>query len=116
MPESIQIADGIAQSMVGKGTVNYDFVTLSNILHAPSFLINLLSISAIILQLKCVVTFDISKVIFQEKRTGRRLGTDTWRSGLWYLDREGIDSALISMVERVGVGGFEMSVKKVLKF
>jgi hypothetical protein len=100
--------------VVGKGTVNYGSVTLSNVLRAPSFPVNLLSISVIILQLKCVVTFDIPKVIFQEKRTGRRLGTDTWRSGLWYLDREGMNSPLISMVERVGVGGSEMSAKKVL--
>jgi hypothetical protein len=100
--------------VVGKGTINYGSVTLSNVLHAPSFPVNLLFISVIILQLKCVVTFDIPKVIFQEERTGRRLGTGTWRSGLWYLDREGMNSPLISMVERVGVGGSEMSAKKVL--
>jgi hypothetical protein len=39
-------------------------LTLSNVLHAPSFPVNLLSISAIISQLKCVVLFDIPKVIF----------------------------------------------------
>jgi hypothetical protein len=64
MPESIQTADDTSQPVVGKGTINYDFVTLSNILHAPSFSVNLLSISVIILQLKCVITFDILKVIF----------------------------------------------------
>jgi GAG-pre-integrase domain len=116
MPESIQTADGTTQPMVGKDTVNYGSMALSNsnVLHAPSFSVNLLSISVIILQLKCIVTFDIPKVIFQEKRMGRRLETDTWRSGLWYLDREGIDSVLIFMVERVGVRGFEMSAEKVL--
>jgi hypothetical protein len=71
--------------------------------------VNLLSISVIILQLKCVVSFDIPKVIFQEKGTGRRLGTDTWHSGLWYLDREGMDLALSSMVKRSG--GVENSVE-----
>ena len=81
------------------GTMNCtDFVTLSNVLHAP-FPINLLSISAIILQLKCVVSFDIPKVIFQEKGICQRLGIGTWHSGLWYLDREGLDSALVCMVE-----------------
>ena len=115
MPESIQTADGTSQPVIGKGTVNCTgSVTLSNVLHAPSFPVNLLSISAIILQLKCVVSFDIPKVIFQEKGTGRRLGTGTWRSGLWYLDREGMDSALISMVEKVGVGGSEISAEDVL--
>ncbi|KAJ3668810.1 hypothetical protein LUZ61_022792 [Rhynchospora tenuis] len=115
VPESIQTADGTTQPVVGKGTVNCTgSVTLSNVLHAPSFPVNLLSISAIILQLKCVVSFDIPKVIFQEKGTGRRLGTGTWRSGLWYLDREGLDSALISMVEGTEKMGSEMSVEDVL--
>jgi GAG-pre-integrase domain len=114
MPDSIQTADGTTQPVIGKGTINYGSVTLSNVLYAPSFSVNLLSISAIILQLKCVVTFDILKVTFQEKRTGQRLGTDTWRSGLWYLDRERMDSTLISMVEKVEVGGSEMSTEKVL--
>jgi hypothetical protein len=114
MPESIQITDDTTQPVVGKGTINYGSVILSNVLHVPSFTVNLLSISAIIHQVKCVITFDIHKVIFQEKRTGRKLGTDTWRSGLWYLDREGMDSTLISMIKRVGVGGSEMSAENVL--
>jgi GAG-pre-integrase domain len=67
--------------------------------------VNLLSISAIISQLKCVVLFDIPKVIFQEKETGRRLGTGTWHSGLWYLDRKSVDSALSSFLESSGVVG-----------
>ena len=73
------------------GTVDCtNFVTLPNVFHAP-LPINLLSISATILQLKCVVSFDIPKLIFHEKETGRRLGTGTWHSGLWYLDHEGLD-------------------------
>lgn len=115
VPESIQTADGTAQPVVGKGTVRCtDSMTLSNVLHAPSFPVNLLSISAIILHLKCVVIFDIPKVIFLEKGSGRRLGTGTWHNGLWYLDREGMDSALTSMVESVGVEGVGQSVEDVL--
>ncbi|XP_020240779.1 uncharacterized protein LOC109819453 [Asparagus officinalis] len=48
-----------------------------------------------------------------EKGTGRRLGTGTWSNGLWYLDREGLDSALVSMVEKAGVGS-EMSAESEL--
>jgi hypothetical protein len=92
--------------MIGKGTVQCtDTLTLSNVLHSPSFPVNLLSISVIISQLKCVVLFDIPKVIFQEKETGRRLGTGTWHSGLWYLDRKSVDSALSSFLESSGVVG-----------
>jgi hypothetical protein len=49
MLESIQTTDGTARSMVGKGIVNYGSVTLSNVLHTPSFSVNLSSISDIIL-------------------------------------------------------------------
>jgi Zinc knuckle len=78
VPKSIQTADGTAQPVIGKGIVQCtNTLTLSNVLHAHSFLVNLLSISVIISQLKCVILFDIPKVIFQEKKTGRRLGTDT---------------------------------------
>jgi hypothetical protein len=77
-PESIQIVDDTSQPVVGKGTVKCtDLVILSNVLHAPSFLVNLLSISVIILQLNYFISFDIPKVTFQEKGMGRRLGTGT---------------------------------------
>jgi Integrase core domain/GAG-pre-integrase domain len=106
VPKSIQTTDGTAQLMIGKGTVQCtDTLTLSNVLHSPSFPVNLLSISVIISQLKCVVLFDIPKMIFQEKETGRRLGTGTWHSGLWYLDRKSVDSALSSFLESSGVVG-----------
>ena len=111
MPESIQIVDNTTNPVVGKGTMNCtESMTLSTMLHSPSFLVNLLSLSAIILQLKSVVSFDIPKVIFQEKGSGWRLGTSTQHGGLWYLDHEGLDSALASMVEGTSVKGSKMRV------
>jgi hypothetical protein len=45
VPEIIQTADGMAQPVVGKGIVKCtNTLALSNVLHAPSFPINLLSI------------------------------------------------------------------------
>jgi len=112
VPDSIQTADGTVQPVVGKGTVRCtDSVTLTNVLHAPSFPVNLVSISAIIREQKCTVTFDIPKMVFQEKGTGRILGTGTWRDGLWYMDRKGMDTALASVVDRVEAGGSGVSVE-----
>jgi hypothetical protein len=69
-PESIQIVDGISQLVVGNDIVKCtDLVILSNVLQAPSFSVNLLSISTIILQLNYIVSFDIPKVTFQENGT-----------------------------------------------
>jgi hypothetical protein len=49
MPKSTQTVDGTTQPVVGKGTVNYGSMTLSNVLHALLFSVNLLFISAIML-------------------------------------------------------------------
>jgi hypothetical protein len=47
--ESIQTADGTVQPLVGKGTAKFtNTLILSNVLHAPSFTLNLLSISVIV--------------------------------------------------------------------
>jgi hypothetical protein len=109
--ESIQTADGTSQLVVGKGTVKCtNTLTLSNVLHAPSFPMNLLSISVIVSQLKCVILFDIPKVIFQEKRTDKllELALGITGCGTW----EGIDLALSSIVGRIG--GIEKSVEDLL--
>jgi hypothetical protein len=87
-----------------------DSLTLTKVLHAPSFPVNLLSISAIIREHNCIATFDIPKMVFQEKGTGRILETGTWNDGLWYLDREEMDTTLTSMIDRVGARGSRVSV------
>jgi hypothetical protein len=66
--ENIQTANGTTRPVVGKGIVNCtDSVTLTKALHASSFSVNLLPINAIISEQKCIVTFDIPKIVFQDK-------------------------------------------------
>ncbi|KAJ6848727.1 uncharacterized protein M6B38_274735 [Iris pallida] len=60
------------------------------------------------------LSFDNNRVIFQKKRTEGRLGTGTWHEGLWYLDREGLDSALVSMEEKAGIGGLQQRTEETL--
>uniref|UniRef100_A0A7N0ZSA5 Retrovirus-related Pol polyprotein from transposon TNT 1-94-like beta-barrel domain-containing protein n=1 Tax=Kalanchoe fedtschenkoi TaxID=63787 RepID=A0A7N0ZSA5_KALFE len=49
--KSIQTTDGTGQPVVSKGIINCTcLITLSNVLHTPSFPVNLLSIGVIILQ------------------------------------------------------------------
>jgi hypothetical protein len=65
VPENIQTIDGTTRSVVGKDIMKYtDSVTLTKVLHARSFLVNLLSISVIIHAQKYSMTFDIPKMIF----------------------------------------------------
>src|SRR3954468_15822415 len=87
-PEKVRTADGTSQPIKGTGSVHCTpSFTLSFVLHVPSFSVNLISVSSIIDQLKCIVIFDEDMCVFQEKGTGRRLGTGIRRDGLWYLDR-----------------------------
>jgi hypothetical protein len=65
-------------------------------LHVPSFPVNLLSVSSLVDQFKCIVTFDEKLCIFQEKRTGRVIGTGIRHNGLWVINQE--ESALAAVV------------------
>jgi hypothetical protein len=74
--ESVQIADGTSQQIHGVGSIECTpSLDLSSVLHVPSFLVNLLSVSSIIDQFKCTVTFDETSCVFQERRTRKRIGT-----------------------------------------
>jgi hypothetical protein len=73
-------------------------INLSSVLHVPSFLVNLLSVSSIIDQFKCLAIFDEQSCIFQEKRTGKRIGTGVRRNGLWFISQE--EQALSATIER----------------
>nr|AAP21414.1 putative polyprotein [Oryza sativa Japonica Group]ABF99446.1 retrotransposon protein, putative, unclassified [Oryza sativa Japonica Group] len=63
--------------------------------------VNLLSISSAIDQLKCIVVFDENSCLFQEKGTGRRIGTGVRRDGLWYINHEELGlAAVVGDVEK----------------
>src|SRR3954467_4520401 len=86
--ETVVTADGTSQPIMGTGSVPCTLtLTLSSVLHVPSFHVNLMSVSCIIDQLHCLVIFDGDMVVFQEKGTRRILGTGQRHNGLWYLDR-----------------------------
>jgi hypothetical protein len=57
--ETLQTADGTSQPISGIGLVRYSlFITLSLVLHVPSFLINLLSVSSVVNQFNYTIFFD----------------------------------------------------------
>jgi len=104
--ETIQIADGTSQPIHGVGSIECTpSLSLSSVLHVPSFPVNLLSVSSIVDQFKCTctVTFDEKSCIFQEKNTGRVIGTGVRRNGLWFINQE--ESALV-----ITSGGHEKEI------
>ena len=95
--ETIQTADGTAQPIKGVGTVQCTpFIKLSSVLHVPAFPVNLISLSALIDQLDCIIYLDKKICVIQERLTGRRIGTGTRHRGLWYMDRGGSVFAFVA--------------------
>jgi hypothetical protein len=96
--ESVQIADGISQLIHDVGSIECTpSLSLSSVLHVPSFPVNLLSVISIIDQFKCIVTFDENSCVFQERGTGRRIRIGVGHNGLWFISHE--ESALIAAAE-----------------
>jgi transposase InsO family protein len=85
--QGVQLADGSTQAIMGTGTVvcGHD-MSLSSVLHVPSFPINLLSISCITKELNCAAIFYPTWCVFLELGTWKVLGTGIMRDGLYYLD------------------------------
>ncbi|KAJ1272565.1 hypothetical protein BS78_06G212200, partial [Paspalum vaginatum] len=97
--ETIQTADGTSQSIKGIGTVQCTpSIKLSSVLHVPAFPASLISLSALVDQLDCRVILDRENCLIQERQTGKSLGTATRHSGLWYMDREGTNDALCTVL------------------
>jgi transposase InsO family protein len=99
--ETIQTTDGTRQPIKGVGTVKWSpSIMLSSVLHVSSFPVNLLSLSALVDQMDCQVSFDRDYCLIQERKTGKELGIVIRHGGLWYLDRknggESMGAALIA--------------------
>ncbi|XP_073117068.1 uncharacterized protein [Elaeis guineensis] len=85
--DKVRFADGSFILISGKGSIKCTSeLSLSSVLHVPRFSINLLSINAITNYLDCAVTFFKTHCVFQEPKTGRKLGIGIMRNGLYYLE------------------------------
>lgn len=85
--QHVKLADGSIQSIKGSGDVKCTpHMTLSSVMHVPSFPINLMSVGCITNELNCAVIFLPYGCIFQELGTGKILGTGTICEGLYYLN------------------------------
>ena len=71
----VTIADGRSSPIIGERVVQASLqLSLEKFLYVLDFPVNLFSISAITKQLLCYVTFFPFHCIFQDLRTGRRIG------------------------------------------
>ncbi|KAL0326609.1 UNVERIFIED_CONTAM: Retrovirus-related Pol polyprotein from transposon RE2 [Sesamum angustifolium] len=83
----VRIADGSYSPISGSGTVRpTDYLTLTNVLFAPKFPVNLLSVNHLTKTHNCSVTFYPSYCVIQDLQTRRTIGTGHERGGLYFLD------------------------------
>ncbi|KAL0405896.1 UNVERIFIED_CONTAM: Retrovirus-related Pol polyprotein from transposon RE2 [Sesamum latifolium] len=85
---SVRLADGSYSPISGYGTVQpTDHITLTNVLFAPKFPVNLLSVSQLTKKHNCSVTFFPSYCVFQDLQTRRTIGGGHEHGGLYFLDK-----------------------------
>ncbi|KAK8950885.1 hypothetical protein KSP39_PZI004349 [Platanthera zijinensis] len=95
--DKVIAANGSLSSIAGKGTIVCSpDLSLSSILHGPSFPRNLLSISHLNTSLNCSITFFPDVCVFQDLDTKQMLGSGRNVDGLYLLDQSLAPSALSS--------------------
>ena len=93
--QRVRIADGSYNHIAGKGTVCiFPNLSLSSVLHVPSFSFNLLFVSALTKHLHCCASF-YPYFVFQDLRTGRKIGGGNESNGLYTLDLENTESKVL---------------------
>ncbi|KAK4406722.1 Retrovirus-related Pol polyprotein from transposon RE2 [Sesamum angolense] len=81
--ESWMIDSGATSHLTVRPT---DYLTLTNVLFAPKFPVNLLSVNQLTKTHNCSVTFYPSYCVIQDLQTRRTIGTGHERGGLYFLD------------------------------
>ncbi|KAL0285626.1 UNVERIFIED_CONTAM: Retrovirus-related Pol polyprotein from transposon RE2 [Sesamum calycinum] len=83
----VRLADGSYSPISGSGTIHpTNHLTLTNVLFAPEFPVNLLSISQLTQKHNCSVTFFPSYCVFQDLQARRTIGGGHERGGLYFLN------------------------------
>ena len=83
----VRIADGSFSPIAGKGLVQIsERIDLNSVLHVPKLACNLLSVSKISKDSNCRVVFCDSHCIFQDRSSGKTIGSARMVNGLYYFE------------------------------
>ncbi|KAL5758013.1 hypothetical protein ACOSP7_020624 [Xanthoceras sorbifolium] len=86
---NVKIADGSLSKVTGCGTVIISkTLTLQSVLYVPTLDCNLLSISKLTYDEKCVFKFFPTYCVFQDMISGKMIGTAEIQSGLYVIKAE----------------------------
>ncbi|XP_026445334.1 uncharacterized protein LOC113345900 [Papaver somniferum] len=82
--KDFSVANGSTAPVMGSGKVNFfPDCPPSNALVVPSVPTQLLSVGQITNSLNCDVTFTPTSVIFQDRKTKKKIGRDDWSRATW---------------------------------
>jgi hypothetical protein len=82
-------ADGTTHPVKGVRTVKCTpNIQLATILHVLAFPVNSISLSSLVDQIDCSITFNGQGCLIRERKTDKNIGEGIISRGLWYLDRE----------------------------
>lgn len=85
--KKIATAEGSLVTVAGIGNVKINpSMKLKNVHHVPKLSTNLISVKKLCKDLLCKVIFDTDNCIFQEKDSGRTIGSAKERDDLYYLE------------------------------
>ncbi|KAK8918913.1 hypothetical protein KSP39_PZI021058 [Platanthera zijinensis] len=73
-------------------------ISLRSVLHVPSSLFNLLSVSRLTADLNCSITFTPSSFLMHDRQTQSIIGKERLQNGLYFLD---ISPTILSSVSSV---------------
>lgn len=82
----VHLPNGATASVTHIGSIHFADFVLQNVLCVPSFKLNLISISKLVLDSQCLATFTNNTCVLQDQRSGKMIGMGTERGGLYYLD------------------------------
>ncbi|KAJ9697393.1 hypothetical protein PVL29_009284 [Vitis rotundifolia] len=83
----VRIADGNFSPIVGKGLIKIsEGIDLKSVLHVPKLTCNLLSVSKLSRDSNCCVIFYESHCIFQDRSSGKMIGSARMINGLYYFE------------------------------
>lgn len=94
--QKVQLAKGTFFTVAGKGTICLSpTIFLQDVLHIPKLIYNLVSVCKLTTDLLCSVNFSKNACVFQDLKTGRRIGSVRVSDSLYYLS---VSSSLMNNV------------------
>ncbi|XP_052209404.1 uncharacterized protein LOC127812895 isoform X2 [Diospyros lotus] len=110
---TVLLADGNTSAVMGEGDISIGGLKLKTVLYVPNLKCNLLSVSKLTQDMDCIVTFLPSHCIFQDRSSGKMIGSAEETDGLYWLseNKASLDQATHSAFRRKIFFNYERRIR-----